>query len=365
MTPAQSILSVSLEPARPGSAAQTHLLAIAQGLTSHGYRVSTVWRQEDAALAGVPGFALSLLRQVRHADLVYLRWHALDALTPTLSRLARRPLVTEVNGLPDDLLSNRPGLSRLGPLIRAVNRYALGQGTLLLCASAGVAARVREVTGADIPIVVVRSGAHPPSAGPEQAASSVPHRERPYVLYFGDLSTRQGLRHLLHARMSDDWPVGVDLVVAGDGPLRPLVQQHAVRGELDYLGRVAAAPLSGWIRGATATLSLQDPDLARNAVMGVPLKVVESLMLGTPVIASALSDVPDVVAGQPAGLLVDPRAEAEVCRAVRQSLLVTREVRTQIAERARHDLSWERAVEQTVAAIRSLPERQARSRTLR
>jgi glycosyltransferase involved in cell wall biosynthesis len=94
---------------------------------------------------------------------------------------------------------------------------------------------------------------------------------------------------------------GVSLVVAGDGPERRSLERHA--SELGIADRVRfSGPLS---RDQVLTLyRAADAALSTSAWENLPHSVVEALAVGTPVVATAVGGVPEVVHDGENGLLV-------------------------------------------------------------
>ncbi|MFC0632418.1 glycosyltransferase family 4 protein [Brevundimonas balnearis] len=133
-------------------------------------------------------------------------------------------------------------------------------------------------------------------------------RPRSYFLFFGALEPKKNVRRLLEAYLTSG--VQAPLVVVGgrawlDGGEATLLSaaatpiDHVRRGRViqyDFLGRGLLLRL---IRGARATLF---PSLYE----GFGLPALESMALGTPVIASTEGSLPEVVGD--AGVLVDPYA---------------------------------------------------------
>ncbi len=103
---------------------------------------------------------------------------------------------------------------------------------------------------------------------------------------------------------------GVTLAIAGDGPDRTDLERHAAALGLDSRARF----LGGVSRDAVLRLfRAADASLLCSCWENLPHTVVEALAVGTPVIATAVGGVPEVVREGENGLLVppgDPRALA-------------------------------------------------------
>jgi glycosyltransferase involved in cell wall biosynthesis len=137
--------------------------------------------------------------------------------------------------------------------------------------------------------------------------SELPSRSGPYALYAGRLSPEKGTATLLAAaRLA----LSVPLVVAGTGPDAPLVTA-AKSKEISYVGRVDGDTVSALLRGAFCAL------LPSQCYENQPLGALEALAVGTPLVASRLGGLPEIVQEGVTGILVpagDPVALANAMR---------------------------------------------------
>jgi glycosyltransferase involved in cell wall biosynthesis len=136
---------------------------------------------------------------------------------------------------------------------------------------------------------------------PDPGAGSEP---RSGVLYVGRLVTEKGIDTLLAAASMRP---GVVRVV-GDGPLRPAVDAAARRGDVEYVGPLDAPAV---LREMARAVALVMPSIWFE---GFPLTVLESYASGTPVIASGLGSLIEVVGDGATGMHAapgDPVALAE------------------------------------------------------
>ncbi|MFF8603391.1 glycosyltransferase [Streptomyces sp. NPDC015232] len=138
------------------------------------------------------------------------------------------------------------------------------------------------------------------------------------------------------------------LVVAGDGPLRGAMERRArdLRLPVCFLGHVAD-------RDALADLqAAADLCLAPGPAETFGLAALEALACGTPVVCSASSALPEVVADAGAAAADDPAAFARAVRTV----LARPEAARRAAARARAELfSWPRATAAFLAAHDATP----------
>jgi len=108
---------------------------------------------------------------------------------------------------------------------------------------------------------------------------------------------------------------GISLLVAGDGPERTRMEHHAedlqLGARVRFLGPLPREEVLGLFRGA-------DASLLSSTWENFPHTVVESLAVGTPVIATSVGGVPEVVTDGENGLLVPPGDVAALAEAIRR-----------------------------------------------
>jgi len=165
--------------------------------------------------------------------------------------------------------------------------------------------------------------------------TSGPGREGRYVLHIATPDPRDDTETALAAFARVAEP-GVTLVVAGSRP---------VSGErVEYVGRVSDEELVRLYRGAAAYL---DTSLYE----GFGYQVLEAMACGAPVVATAVTSIPEIVAG--AALLAPARDVAalgtELARVLREPALAV-SMRERGLERAR-EFTWERTARQIDEAL--------------
>ncbi len=233
-----------------------------------------------AALVQVHGDDLELC-QVRDP------WSAM----PVLTYQARRyRTVYEVNGLPSiELPETLRGLSpSVVARIAAAEDRCIAAADALLAPSSTIADHLRH-RGADPgSIHVVPNGADVPQTRPDRPDAAPPGR---YLVYVGALQAWQGVDVLLRAfaRVRD---LDLDLVICSAWPARrtKLLRRLARRLEIDervqWHHAVRHRDVAGWLAHADLSIAPLLPT-ARNLLQGCcPLKVLESMAVGTPVVAS-------------------------------------------------------------------------------
>ncbi len=109
-----------------------------------------------------------------------------------------------------------------------------------------------------------------------------------FAMYLGRLSPEKGITTLLEAWRQ--MPGEVQLKIAGTGPLQPLVEQAAAEiAEIEYLGFASDSVVDHTMKGA-AFLVLPSVNYE-----GFPKTIVESFARGTPVVASRLGAMEELI----------------------------------------------------------------------
>ena len=128
--------------------------------------------------------------------------------------------------------------------------------------------------------------------------------ERPTLVFAGRLALPKSLEIGIEAARA----AGVDLVVAGDGPERARLEALGHARFLGPLPRVQALEL----------FRAGDASLLSSSWENFPHGVVESLAAGTPVVATRVGGVAEVVHDGENGLLVEPRDLEALTVAIRR-----------------------------------------------
>ena len=121
-------------------------------------------------------------------------------------------------------------------------------------------------------------------------------QERSGVLYSGRLSVEKGIEYLIPASAS----LGPAMRIVGDGPLQADVDRASTSTGLRYLGRVSHDAVLDELRQAVALV------LPSVWFEGFPMAVVEAYATATPVIASRIGSLAEVVEDGVTGFLCEP-----------------------------------------------------------
>jgi glycogen synthase len=177
---------------------------------------------------------------------------------------------------------------------------------------------------------------------------------KPYVLFVGRLTRQKGVFDLLEA--SKSFAKGTQLVLATGRPDEPRILddlKKAVKGRRDVvwintmLGRAETIALySG--AAVSVTPSVYEP---------FGIVVVEAMACGSPVVASSVGGIREIVQNGRSGILVRPADPSSLAEAVNR-LLGDRALRMRLASNARkrvlEHFTWESAARRTLEIYKSL-----------
>ena len=256
-------------------------------------------------------FRRAARRAAADADLIHAHWLPVGGLALGL----RKPYVLQVWGTDIELARRLPAVAR--PILR--------RARLVIAASKALAHEAAELGAREVR--VIPSGIDVPSDVAEPA-------DPPEVLYAGRLSAEKGIRELVEAA------AGMNLVVAGDGPLRDEVP--------GALGFVPHDELLGLYARASVVACPSHRE-------GFGVVCAEAMAHGRAVVAGAVGGLLDLVVDGQTGLLVPPRDPAAL-RAALERLLSDAELRGRLGlagrDRVRRLLSWKTVTDATIAAYR-------------
>jgi glycosyltransferase involved in cell wall biosynthesis len=274
----------------------------------------------------VPPMLFSMLRKIRRAarsaDLVHIHW----LLASPLGLFSGKPWIVTLHGTPsagafEDLSLLRRAGWLFGPLLR--------RARAVICVSQALA---EAVTALGANAVVIPNGV----AIPDEPGEEVEPLE---ILFAGRLAPEKGIEELAEAA------AGLNLVVAGEGPLHHLLPQA--------LGRVPHDVLEDLYRRAAIFVLPSRSE-------GFGVVVAEAMAFGKPVVASRVGGLAELVVDETTGILVPPR-RPDLLRAALERLLADSELRHRMGlagrERMKSLCSWERVTELTLATYRSALDR--------
>jgi glycosyltransferase involved in cell wall biosynthesis len=144
----------------------------------------------------------------------------------------------------------------------------------------------------------------------------------PLILFVGRLVEKKGCADLIDAMEDVIRAVPeAELVIVGDGPLRPDLQARAVsRGSsIRFLGHRSHDEVRAWLRRASV-LCAPSRRTATGEAEGLPMAIIEALASGTPVVATRHAGIPEAVEHGRTGWLVEEGATGALAQALTRTL---------------------------------------------
>jgi glycosyltransferase involved in cell wall biosynthesis len=241
---------------------------------------------------------------------------------PIVERTGRSYVaVYEVNGLPSiELPFTYPSLPpAMLQRIEALEQICLEKADLVITPSRVTAARLTARGLTADKLHVIPNGATLP-AYPAPPPADAPTR---YLLYFGALQPWQGVdtavRALARLRDLDD----LALVICASvhhrraKPYRKLAEKLGVADRVRWQFTLSDDELASWREHALLSLAPLR-DCSRNSLQGCsPLKIIESMASGVPVVGSDLPVVRELMSDGEHGRLVAADRPGELARAIR------------------------------------------------
>jgi len=234
--------------------------------------------------------ALAIGRHARGCDLVHAHWTISGALAVLARMVHKAPVAMTVHGSDIYRLPRLPGG-------HAFTRWTLGHVTL----ASAVSGSLRQTAihlGADPERMEVISN----GVNTERFPPGSEHREE-IILYVGSFIERKGLCHLLRSLplVLGDCP-GTRLVLIGEGPQKAELAQLSVTLGIDrhvtFLPFAPQSEVAQWMQRARL-LVLPSTEEGQGVVL------LEALSSATPIVASGVGGIPDVVTPD-VGILVPP-----------------------------------------------------------
>ncbi len=312
----------------------------------------------DAYVAAIPAAltawrAICRLRAQHDYDLLHAHWLVPNAPIVAAARGA--------NGPPMVISCHGSGvfLAERFSWVRRLAAYALARSAAVTACSADLVSRVAAIGEGPNPQRLpygVDTRRFAPLDMPERQAVRRELAARhdlpaaaPWVLAVGRLVYKKGFDVLIEAmpRLLAAQPEARALIV-GAGPLERELREQAERAgvasRVVFAGSVPHLELPSYFAAAEAVVvpSVHGPS---GNVDGLPNTLMEALSSGTPVVASAVAGIPDVVVDGENGLLVAERDATALAFALMRLLgdsQLRREVATRARSNAEAELDWTR-----------------------
>lgn len=327
--------------------AARHLAGVAGGLSRRGHTVRTYTQRPSEGPHPVPVVDLAALVSSR-PDVVYERYSLSSGAGLAHARAVGASFVLELNApLVEEATRHRPDTVDQGALAREID--ILASADVVITVSRQLAKWARRFRQGRI--MVIQNGFEP-------GWFPTPVRHQPgdqRLVFLGHPKPWHGanripvLIDLLNQRGHDP---SVLVVGGGDGTAELLdyARRLGVESQIEITGPVAPEEASRLV--ATAAVGVAPYPLQPNFYFS-PLKILDYLAAGLPVVSTNQGDIADLVGN--AGIVVeDPDDDRAMANAI-ALLLEDPTLRSRMGnagrERAFSALSWDHVAEQTVTAL--------------
>jgi glycosyltransferase involved in cell wall biosynthesis len=231
------------------------------------------------------------------------------------------------------------------PLLRIFARWTLNNCNAITVNSTATKNAVFAI--ADVPIKVIPMGVDLKLFSSSSAASAASVKKKygvkgSMLLFVGRLAEKKGLTYLVSAMASvvKTYP-DCKLVIVGDGPEKSaLVRQSRQFGLLKnivFAGSVPNSKLPSFYKAAD--VFVLPSIIARSGdTEGLGVVLLEAIASETPVVASNVGGIPDIVIDRKTGLLVRQKSPEELSSAI-LSLLKNKKLQKKLSASARSHVS--------------------------
>jgi glycosyltransferase involved in cell wall biosynthesis len=269
-----------------------------------------------------PGVLRSVLGKIRMLapDVLHSHGYKADILLGMLPRRLRGPMLVTLHGW-----TSPPPLSALW-LYEHLDRFCLrrmdrvvvvARHMLDLPSVRALSPNRRQVIENGIPSLDVRlaqAAASGVAAIPEELRQFM--ARRPTFVAIGRLSREKGFDLLLKAFALAAAPAAAhQLMILGEG-----AQRNALAHRIKELGLSASVRLGGYVEGAERALAGACGFVMSSLTEGMPLVLLEAMQRRTPVLATAVGAIPDILEGGRSGLLVPPNDVPALAAALRRMM---------------------------------------------
>jgi glycosyltransferase involved in cell wall biosynthesis len=315
------LLYANFEAMSPDRAAFTHVQGLVGGLEKCGWSVHLIAAREDRARGR--DVARQLLRYLRitlraisalpRADALYVRGHFAAWPLAQCARFLRLPIFHEINGIPEDVIVTYPAMRPIRSLLLWFYKSQFRRASHLFAVTSGLADHMKTFSGHSR-VSVAPNGVDPALFRHWDAPRPPTAPAEDYALFYGDLAQWHGLELMLSASRDSAWPRNLVLLMIGRGSAAASVAiPPDLIGRVIWMDRMAHDHLPPFIIHAQLGLvPITDPS-GRSRTGVLPLKLIEMMACGIPVIVTDLPEQANLVRENGCGIVVpidDPHALA-------------------------------------------------------
>lgn len=293
-------------------------------------------------------FALWSVARKEKPDIIHAHWILPQGFTAAI--------VSKLLGIPFVVTAHAGDVFPLGnPLFRLLSRFSINSAAAVTVNSSYTKAAVAKISALkSISVIPMGVDLKLFSSSTASAAAAVRKkygvgRNGRMLLFVGRLVEKKGVTYLISAMAAvvKSYPQ-CKLVIVGDGPEKPALQLQApqlgLSGSVIFAGSIPNRQLPPYYKAADVFVLPSIVD-SRGDTEGLGVVLLEAIAAGTPVVASNVGGIPDVVIGRKTGLLVQQKNSIELAAAV-AALLRNRLLAKRLAAAAKKHIaqaySWQK-----------------------
>jgi glycosyltransferase involved in cell wall biosynthesis len=311
------------------------------------------YRSVRSVMLRLPRYWFNALRESRAMDFDIVHCHDFDTLPLgiILSRLRSRPVLYDAHEIYSDMIGkDAPGVSRL---VWTCEKWMSERARELITVNEALAAKLSKNRAN--PARIVRNS---PDIGVLDGAEARPVRERYnlegfVITYLGSLEPGRFVPELVSPSKLSGKAI---LAIAGDGTLRPLVEKAAsANHSIRFLGTLETDEALRVTWASDLVVAMLDPS-NRNYKASTPVKVLDAMACGRPVVTTEGLDISEVVNSVGCGFVI-PYDIGAFTRTVEKAIASPKlldEMGRKGREYFERDLSWEHSEEELLRAYKEL-----------
>lgn len=290
-------------------------------------------------------FSLFAVAARERPDIIHAHWILPQGFTAALiGKLFRIPVVVTAHAGDVFPLNN--------PLFRLLSRFSINSAAAITVNSSFTKAAVEKIASRTAKVIPMGVDLKLFSSASSSAAAAVRKKYAitgKMLLFVGRLAEKKGVTYLISAMAAvvESYPQ-CKLVIVGDGPERVALvrqsQQLGLSGTVIFAGSVPNKLLPPYYRAADVFVLPSIVD-SRGDTEGLGVVLLEAIAAGTPVVASNVGGIHDVVIGGKTGLLVEQKNSQQLPAAIIGLLGSSRLRRSLSAAATKHigkNYSWQK-----------------------
>jgi glycosyltransferase involved in cell wall biosynthesis len=286
-------------------------------------------------------FSVNMLMLKQRFPLIHAHWILPQGLVAVMAKklFGAKVLVTVHAG---DVFPLKSGL------MRALSAWTLRNADMVTVNSVATGDAVRRV--ADVPMRIIPMGVDLKLFSSKGASIRKKYGiDGKMILFVGRLAEKKGVSYLISAmaKIRKSCP-GCKLLIAGDGPDKPLLEKQVANNALDdsviFAGSISKEKLPAFYHSADVFV-LPSIIAKSGDTEGLGVVLLEAIASGVPVVASKVGGIPDIIIDRKTGLLVEQKSPDEISAAIISLLRNPKKGKSlskTALEHVRKNYSWEK-----------------------